>query len=43
MSRLEAKTFLTRLDHGSKIILLGDIEQIDTGKTGPEDNGLIAT
>lgn len=43
MTRLEAKTFLTRLDEGSKMILLGDIEQVDTGRTGPEDNGLIAT
>jgi len=43
MTKHEAKTFLTRVDHGSKIVLLGDIEQIDTQHHGPEDNGLIAT
>lgn len=37
----ELKTFLTRIDVGSKIILLGDIEQIDTKLMSNESNGLI--
>jgi predicted ribonuclease YlaK len=41
MSVLEAKAFLTRIGENSKIILLGDIEQIDTGMNGIETNGLI--
>lgn len=43
MSVLEAKAFLTRIGENSKIILLGDIEQIDTGMNGIETNGLIQT
>lgn len=43
MTVLEAKTFLTRIDVGSKIVMLGDIEQIDTGYYSEEQNGLIAT
>lgn len=37
----ELKTFITRIDYGSKIILLGDIEQIDTYYRENETNGLI--
>lgn len=37
----ELKTFITRTDSGSKIILLGDIEQIDTNLLSNEQNGLI--
>ncbi len=38
---IELKTFITRIDYGSKIILLGDIEQIDTFYRENETNGLI--
>lgn len=37
----ELKTFITRMDVGSKIILLGDIEQIDTNLLSNELNGLV--
>lgn len=40
-SVLELKTFLTRIDNGSKIILLGDIDQIDIKLRSVENNGLI--
>lgn len=40
-SPLELKTFITRIDYGSKIILLGDIEQIDIFYRENETNGLI--
>ena len=37
----ELKTFLTRVDQGSKIVLMGDIEQIDTHLMDNDTNGLI--
>ena len=37
----ELKTIITRIDKDSKLILLGDIEQIDIKKRGIEDNGLL--
>lgn len=36
----ELKTILTRAAHGSKIVLTGDIEQIDVPKLDAETNGL---
>lgn len=38
---LELKTFITRIDKTSKIVLLGDVEQIDTGDTSIENNGML--
>jgi PhoH-like ATPase len=40
LSRHEIKTILTRLGEGSKIILTGDIEQIDNPKLDMHMNGL---
>ena len=40
ISKEEAKTILTRVGHGTKIVLTGDVEQIDSGKLDAENNGL---
>jgi len=40
LSKHEIKTILTRVGYGSKIVLTGDIEQIDSGKLNKENNGL---
>lgn len=40
LSKHEIKTILTRVGYGSKIVLTGDIEQIDSLKLNKENNGL---
>ena len=40
LTRHEIKTILTRVGHGSKIVLTGDIEQIDNVNIDETSNGL---
>ena len=40
ISKHEAKTIITRIGFGSKIVLLGDIDQIDNSYLDSMDNGL---
>lgn len=40
LSKHEIKTIVTRIGHGSKIVLTGDIEQIDNIKINEATNGL---
>ena len=40
ISKEEIKTVLTRIGYGSKIVLTGDIEQIDNSRLDTENNGL---
>ncbi len=40
ISREEAKAILTRVGHGTKIVLTGDVEQIDNRNLDAENNGL---
>jgi predicted ribonuclease YlaK len=39
----DIKTLLTRVGHGTKIVLTGDVEQIDNGDLDAMDNGLTNT
>ena len=39
LSRHEMKTIVTRLGENSKVVLTGDIQQIDAGKMSEHDNG----
>jgi PhoH-like ATPase len=39
----DIKTMVSRLNHGSKIILLGDVEQIDSKELDADNNGLSVT
>ena len=41
LTRTQAKTIVTRMGKGSKLILLGDPEQIDTAKLTKTNNGLV--
>ncbi len=43
LNSLEVKTLITRAGHGTKVVLAGDPEQIDTPKLGYENNGLVLT
>lgn len=43
ISKKDIKTLLTRVGHGTKIVLTGDIEQIDNGDLDAMDNGLTNT
>lgn len=43
ISKKDIKTLLTRVGHGTKIVLTGDIEQIDNGNLDAMDNGLTNT
>ena len=40
LTRHEAKTLVTRIGEGSKIVFTGDVHQIDNPKVSAEDNGL---
>ena len=43
MTPHEAKTVITRMAEGSKLVLIGDLEQVDTPYLDSRSNGLIHT
>jgi PhoH-like ATPase len=42
LTKLEAKTLLSRVSEGTRIVFTGDVDQIDNIKLGMADNGLAA-
>ena len=40
ISKEEAKAILTRIGQGTKIVLTGDVEQIDNDRLDAQNNGL---
>jgi PhoH-like ATPase len=43
MTPHEAKTVITRIGEGSKVVLIGDLDQVDTPYLDGKSNGLIHT
>ncbi|MEI7603369.1 MAG: PhoH family protein, partial [Opitutae bacterium] len=43
MTPHEAKTVITRIGEGSKVVLIGDLDQVDTPYLDSKSNGLIHT
>jgi PhoH-like ATPase len=43
MTPHEAKTVITRIGEGSKLVLIGDLDQVDTPYLDGKSNGLIHT